>query len=164
MNGTVFYFAYGSNMEPERFRRRVGPWISSCRARLTDHRLRFASVVQSEGGGGAVVDVCPGGRVDGVLFEITAPQMEQMDAVELDPARDLAGRGRRLRHRVETEHGPMECEFYTVEDDGGFSPPSAAYLALIVRGLAAAGYGEDAVERVRRAAAEAAERQHRRQR
>ena len=66
MTGFAYYFAYGSNADPERFRGRVGAWLSRYRARLDDYRLRFASSVQSEGGGGAVIDPHPGDHVDGV--------------------------------------------------------------------------------------------------
>ena len=121
MNKTVFYFAYGSNAAPERFKARVGVWRSRRRARLLDHRLRFARMVQSEGGGGAVVDASPGRYVDGVLFEITAEQLAAMDREEFDPARDVAATGKRIQRTVETAEGPLESELYTVDDDGGFS-------------------------------------------
>jgi hypothetical protein len=64
-NESIFYFAYGSNADPERFKARVGPSRSRRRARLQGYRLRFARMVQSEGGGGAVVDESPGAYVDG---------------------------------------------------------------------------------------------------
>ena len=52
---TVFYFAYGSNADPDRFRSRVGPWRSCRAASLEGYRLRFAASVQSESGGGIPV-------------------------------------------------------------------------------------------------------------
>jgi len=153
---SVFYFAYGSNADPDRFEARVGRWRSRRRARLAGHRLRFARMVQSEGGGGAVVDPWPGRHVDGVLFEIDATQMAAMDREEFDPSRDVAATGKRVGVTVETEDGPVEAQLYTVADDGGFSAPSALYLEHILRGLAAAGHEEQALEAVRAAAAEAA--------
>ena len=72
----VFYFAYGSNADPERFRARVGAWRSRRPGWLDGHRLRFADSVQSEGGGGAVIDPAPAAVVAGVLFEITTEQLE----------------------------------------------------------------------------------------
>ena len=74
MDETLFYFAYGSNADPERFQARVGPWLSRRTAWLDDYRLRFADSVQSEGGGGAVVDFEEGGNVAGVLYEIIKRQ------------------------------------------------------------------------------------------
>ena len=157
MNETVFYFAYGSNADPDRFKARVGVWRSRRRAKLLDHRLRFARMVQSEGGGGAVVDASPGRYVDGVLFEITAEQLAAMDREEFDPARDVAATGKRIQRTVDTAEGPLEAELYTVADDGGFSAPSDTYLGHILRGLEAAGHDEAALAGVRAAAAEAAE-------
>jgi gamma-glutamylcyclotransferase len=157
LSNTVFYFAYGSNTDPERFKARVGEWRSRRRARLPDHSLRFARMVQSEGGGGAVVDPSRGSYVDGVLFEITAEQLAAMDREEFDPARDVAATGKRIQRTVETEEGPLEAELYTVADDDGFSAPSDTYLGHILRGLAAAGHDETTLAGVRAAAAKAAE-------
>jgi hypothetical protein len=154
----VFYLAYGSNADPDRFRSRVGPWRSRRRARLDGYRLRFAASVSSEGGGGAVVDEAPGDHVDGVLYEITSEQMAAMDREEFDPSRDTAGLGRRVRVEVEVEGGSVPAEMYTVRDDGAHAPPSERYLGHIVRGLEAAGHPTEAIDRVR-AAARAAARQ-----
>jgi hypothetical protein len=153
MADTVSYFAYGSNMDPERFRARVGEWQARGRARLEGYRLRFADSVRSEGGGGAVVDPCDGDGVDGVVFRITLQQLQAMDREEFDGSRDPSRLGRRLRRTVVTDEGAVEAELYTVEDDGGWCAPSERYLGHIVRGLEAAGHDREAVERVRRIAA-----------
>ena len=152
MSETVFYFAYGSNAHPDRFRSRVGPWRSRHVAGLEGYRLRFAASVQAESGGGAVIDEEEDGTVDGVLYEITPGQMAAMDREEFDPSRDTGGKGRRLTVTVSTKQGPREAECYTVRDDGAWKAPSERYLGFILRGLAAAGHSRDAIERVRRAA------------
>ena len=149
---TVFYFAYGSNAHPDRFRSRVGPWRSRYAAGLDGYRLRFAASVQSESGGGAVIDEEGDGTVDGVLYEITPEQMAAMDREEFDQSRDTDGKGRRLTVTVSTEQGPRVAECYTVRDDGAWRAPSERYLGFIIRGLEAAGHSRDAIERVRRAA------------
>jgi cation transport regulator ChaC len=148
----VFYFAYGSNADPDRFRARVGPWISRRPAWLDGYRLRFAASVQSEGGGGAVVDPAPGGAVAGVLYEITAEQLAAMDREEFDPSRDTRRLGKRVRVTVRDGDGTREAETYTVDDDGRWRSPSAAYVAFIVRGLEDVGHGNEAVRAVREAA------------
>lgn len=156
---SVFYFAYGSNADPERFTARVGAWRSRCAGRLEGHRLRFASSVQSEDGGGAVVDALPGGIVDGVVYEIGADQRTAMDREEFREDRDTARLGRRVRHTIVTDTGSIEAELYTVaDDDEGWHPPSARYLGHILVGLEAAGHGPEALERVRHAAREASAR------
>ena len=157
MDEMVFYFAYGSNADPERLRARVGSWRSRRRAWLDRYRLRFTDSVRSEGGGGAVVDPNEESSVDGVLFEITAAQLAKMDREEFDPGRDRKRAGRRIRCVVRTEQGPIKAELYTVVDGGGWSAPSEAYVGYILRGLEAAGHPADALERVRRVAAGAAD-------
>ena len=129
MSETVFYFAYGSNAHPDRFRSRVGPWRSRYAAGLEGYRLR-----------------------DGVLYEITPEQMAAMDREEFDPSRDTDGNGRRLTVTVSTEQGPRVAECYTVQDDGAWRAPSKQYLGFIIRGLRAAGHSRDSIERVRRTA------------
>jgi hypothetical protein len=149
---SCFYFAYGSNMDPERFRARVGEWKSLRQAWLEDYELRFAESVRSEGGGGAVVDAAPGSTVAGVLFEITDEQLAAMDREEFAPHRDQVGAGRRLSVIVNTEGGQVGAELYTVVDDGGRCAPSEAYLGHILRGLEHAEHAPDAIEAVRRVA------------
>jgi len=151
---SVYYFAYGSNADPERFKDRVGAWRTRRRGWLPDHRLRFADSVQSEGGGGAVIDPHPGGRVDGVVFEITGEQLAAMDREEFDPSRDTSRLGRRLTVQVLTEDGSLEAEVYTVVDEGGRRAPSERYLRHILDGLADAGHPTDVLKRVRQVAAE----------
>lgn len=148
----MFYFAYGSNADPDRFRSRVGPWISRRAAWLDGYRLRFASSVQSEGGGGAVVDPSPGGTVAGVLYEISRDQMEAMDREEFDPARDTSRLGTRVQVAVRTDSGPCVAEMYTVNDGGGRSAPSETYLGFIIRGLEKAGHSASTIDAVRRIA------------
>ena len=116
----VFYFAYGSNADPDRFRSRVGLWRSCSAAGLEGYGLRFAASVQSEGGGGAVIDEASEGTVDGVLYEITPEQMAAMDREEFDQSRDTDGKGRRLTVTVSTEQAPRVAECYTVRDDGAW--------------------------------------------
>ena len=151
-DGSIFYFAYGSNADPDRFRSRVGPWITRRAAWLDGYRLRFAASVQSEGGGGAVVDPSAGGSVAGVLYEIGAEQLAAMDREEFDPSRDTKQLGKRVPVSVRGEGGPHAAEMYTVDDDGRWRSPSSTYLGFIVRGLEDAGHGPAATAAVREAA------------
>ncbi len=149
---TFFYFAYGSNADPDRFRARVGSWSSRRPAWLHGYTLRFAENVRSEGGGGAVVDRSESGIVDGVLYEISPEQMAAMDREEFDPERDRDHTARRLSLDVRTSEGSIRAELYAVDDDGGHCPPSETYLGYILTGLADAGHPPEALDRVRRAA------------
>ena len=148
-DASVFYFAYGSNADPERFRTRVGEWRSRRPAWLAGHRLWFSDSVQSEGGGGAVFGPHEGSTLAGVLYEITMAQQEAMDQVEKDPSRNLKNAGGRLSITVETADGPFEAEVYNVREVGGWSAPSETYVGHIVRGLEAAGHPAEVLDRVR---------------
>lgn len=149
----VWYFAYGSNLDPQRFRVRVGRW-SECRAAtLRGWRLRFSVRVQSEGGGGAIIEPDGQGVVHGAVFRIRGAQMDAMDRVELDPSRNADAVG--VRRRVEVLAGAetLSAEVYTIRTCGPGRAPSATYLEHILRGLEAAGYGGEVVAEVRAAAA-----------
>ena len=145
----VFYFAYGSNADPDRFKSRVGEWRSRRPAWLDGHRLRFASSVQSEGGGGAVFDRHDGSTLAGVLYEITGEQQQAMDRVEANPSRNLKDAGGRMTITVDTADGPFEAEVYNVQDEGGWRAPSETYLGHILRGLQSAGHPDEVLDRVR---------------
>ena len=154
---SVWYFAYGSNMDPVRFESRVGPWRSRRRARLDGYRLRFANSVRSEGGGAAVVDPSAGGSVDGVLFEMGTDQLEAMDREELDPDRDPGRVGRRMTVEVTTGDGSQRADLYTVDDGGGWLPPSEVYVTYLLDGLIAVDHCHHALAHVRRVASRASE-------
>jgi dolichol-phosphate mannosyltransferase len=143
---TVWYFAYGSNLDPERFRSRIGPWRERRAASLPGHRVRFSGEVSAEGGGGAVLVREEGATAPGALFLIDQAQLEAMDAVELDPSRDVQGRAERRGVEVETSEGPVTAEVYLLPDPRAFRAPSAVYLNHIVRGLRDVGHGEEVVE------------------
>jgi gamma-glutamylcyclotransferase len=150
---SVFYFAYGSNADPERFRSRVGEWRSRRPAWLAGHRLWFSDSVQSEGGGGAVFGPHEGSTLAGVLYEITMEQQEAMDRIEVDPSRNLKNAGARMTIAVDTADGPVQAQVYNVHEIGGWSAPSQAYLGHIVRGLEAAGHPAEVLDQVRSIAA-----------
>lgn len=149
---SVWYFAYGSNLDPDRFRARVGPWSRCRRATLADWRLRFSARVQSEGGGGAIIERSPGDIVHGAIFAIAPEQLAAMDAVELDPSRDTDAVGVRCAVRVDADGEALEAQAYSIDACGPGRAPSPRYLAHILRGLDAAGHDVAVVEAVRRAA------------
>ncbi len=71
-NDSLWYFAYGSNLDPDRFRDRVGKWTERRPAILHDQGLRFSGEVSSEGGGGAIIQRAPGKKVYGGAYRIGA--------------------------------------------------------------------------------------------
>ena len=144
----VWYFAYGSNLDHQRFLERVGTWTAHRQAALLDYELRFSGEVTSEGGGGAIVQPAPGKCVLGGLYEITAEQITAMDAVELGSAMNHDQRGVRRTVAVESEGETLPAELYEVPVPKLYRAPSARYLDILIKGLGDFGYGDDATAAV----------------
>ncbi len=149
----IWYFSYGSNLDPERFRCRVGLWTEFRRAVLHDHVLRFSGDVESEGGGGAIVEPAPGERTHGAVFRIDRDQLRAMDEIELGSERNVGGKGVRLTVTVETDEGPLDAELYTLPPGGRYRAPSTRYLGHIIDGLRAVGHADAVIARVHESAA-----------
>jgi gamma-glutamylcyclotransferase (GGCT)/AIG2-like uncharacterized protein YtfP len=86
-----YYFAYGSNMNPKRVAGRQMDFASHFSGRLDDYRLAFNKrSVKHPGAASANVVHAPGDYVEGVVYELTAPeQIETMDPFEGYPRRYL---------------------------------------------------------------------------
>lgn len=153
MSDQVWYFAYGSNLDPDRFRDRICDWSERKRAILGDYRLRFSGEVTSEGGGGAIIEEAPGDHVYGGVYRISRAQIETMDQVELGAATNPDRRGERAQLTLRCPDGTLEVEVYVVPRPKRYRAPSDSYLGHIVKGLRAFGYGEDVVARVEAIAA-----------
>jgi cation transport regulator ChaC len=153
MTDRLWYFAYGSNLDPDRFRSRVGEWRELRRARLDGYALRFCSDVQSEGGAGAVIVPDAVASVYGAVYGISGQQMAAMDGEEFDPDRDLASLGARRTVTVVTDGGPVTAEVYYVREPASFGPPSDVYLGHITRGLRAVAHDAQIIAQVEQIAA-----------
>ena len=149
----VWYFSYGSNLDPVRFRSRVGPWHEIRTAILDGYRVRFSGEVRSEGGGGAFVEPAEGEAAFGAVFLIDPDQMRAMDEVELRSERNLAGLAIRRDVDVRTPAEIVKAEMYTLPASGCYLAPSAKYLGHILDGLRAVGHPEAVLEQLRATAA-----------
>jgi len=149
----IWYFSYGSNLDPARFRSRVGPWHEMRTAVLEGYRVRFSGDVRSEGGGGAFVEPAEGAAAFGAVFLIDPDQMQAMDEVELRPERNLAGLAVRRQVDVRTPAEIVRAEMYTLPASGRYLAPSMKYLGHILDGLRATGHPEKVLEGVRAIAA-----------
>ncbi len=88
------YFAYGSNMNPDRVRERGLRFESATGAVLEGFRLVFNKVSRAHAGvGHANIQLAPGERVEGVLYELQDnEEIRKMDRFESTPinySRDL---------------------------------------------------------------------------
>lgn len=148
-DSALYYFAYGSNADPERFKKRVGPWKSRKLGWLQDYTLEFAAVVQSEGGAGAIISPALGKQVAGVVYEITPEQLAAMDKEEFDPEKDIHKMGQRVTEQVKTADGLLEVEVYKLKiEDPDLQAPSSTYLNHITQGLKAAGHDDATIANV----------------
>ena len=144
----IWYFTYGSNLDHERFRSRVGDWQEHRRATLEDYELHFSGEVTAEGGGGAIIQAAPGKRVHGGIYAITIEQLADMDAVELDSAMNLSHRGSRRTVGLSSDGDAIDAELYEVPAPRIYRAPSTKYLGHITGGLRDFGYSDDVVDAV----------------
>jgi cation transport regulator ChaC len=80
----VHYFAYGSNMAPERLLARIGSARKRCIARLDGHMLNFHKIGSKDGS--AKCDATRTGNAEhsvcGVVYEIAADELIALDQFE----------------------------------------------------------------------------------
>ena len=77
---TMEYFAYGSNMNPERMKQRIGWSPPSRGAVLQDYQLMFDK--QSNDGGKANIRPLKGEAVEGVLYQLAEKDLLSLDGFE----------------------------------------------------------------------------------
>jgi cation transport regulator ChaC len=151
----MLYFAYASNLDPVQFRARCPAHEVVGLAVLADHRLVFPRFSGDWGGGVASVALAHGGKVWGVVYELSDPDLAALDTYE----------GWRA---VGDQHNHYDRETVTVElvrpDDASVprrlrvltyiarisnpSAPSRRYLETILRGARHHRLPEDYVERL----------------
>jgi hypothetical protein len=130
----VWYFAYGSNMQPATFAGRRG--IVAARAlaaRLAGWQLVFDKTpLLPMGQGMANVVATPGAEVLGVAYAITADDLAHVDLTE----GVLIENYRRVAVQVAPLGGRVPFEAWTLTSDRRTAGllPSARYLALLVDG------------------------------
>ena len=143
----VLYFAYGSNLDLRRFRRRCSGASVAGRARLPDHQLAFTRYSRHEKGGVADIVPQPGATVWGALYEIDDDCFAALDEYE--------GAPRAYRREtvlvIDDQGVEREAIVYVANKTGEFAP-SRQYLAQIARGARDHGLPEEyvrAIEQVR---------------
>ena len=145
---SVWYFAYGVNLDKDIMRRRVGEWAEARRARLRNYELRFNTYSPTWRGGTASIVEKEGAVVYGVAYLIDEEQMRALDKHVGVPSRYS-----RIKVTVETEDGELLNAMTHVASNPKHNiPPSQQYLAALLRGLRQHGYGEDVVRTVKKVA------------
>ena len=108
-----FYFAYGSNMDPEQMAIRV-PWTDpqqSRAGRLNGWRLTFDKEALAGAGYANIVE-CDGDQVEGTVWTIDAEGLGELDGFEGEGSHYL-----RRPLEIETSDGPVLCVAYVAHPD-----------------------------------------------
>jgi gamma-glutamylcyclotransferase (GGCT)/AIG2-like uncharacterized protein YtfP len=141
----VLYFAYGSNLELRRFRKRCPSATVVGRARLADHALGFTRYSRAEKGGVADIVPQPGATVWGGLYEIDQSCFGALDGYEGAP-REYRRETVRVIDDAGAEH---DAAVYIANKSGEFAP-SSAYLEQIITGARDHKLPEDYIEGLER--------------
>ena len=143
---TLWYFAYGSNLDPGTFlgRRRMRP-VETRVGVLEGFELRFDLPIGPGERGVANVAPRPGDAVWGVAYRLTHPEAERLDRTE------GVHRGAYLRLSIELrETASIVLPAFTYHSSRGVAgrKPSRRYLGLILAGARHHGLPAEYVERL----------------
>jgi gamma-glutamylcyclotransferase (GGCT)/AIG2-like uncharacterized protein YtfP len=130
------YFGYGSNMNPEVMKKRIGDWESVERAILRDYRFVFMPKP------GIVIPVIvpsKGDKVLGAVYTLTEDQLREIDKYESPYSTETV--------EVETEDGKIEALAY-VFDLHEFRSRVESYRSDWIEGLKHHRYGEEEISEV----------------
>src|SRR5690606_1503789 len=134
---THLYFAYGSNLDGAQMRRRCPSARLGGAAILDGYGLGFAGRSASWGGGVATVVRDREGRVPGLVWAVSADDLERLDRCEGHP---FAYRRKRLL--VDTGEARRRRVHVYVKDDAEQALPTEAYLGVIWRAYRRHGFDE----------------------
>lgn len=125
------YFAYGSNMNPDRMRGRGVAFSQRRRAKLPGYKLVFNVLEERNTRIGYANIVSQDGDVtEGVLYEIP-----QSDFLKLDSAEDAPECYQRCKVRVTLDHeGEIEAMTYVGRRTGSHLLPTKEYLDHLLVG------------------------------
>ena len=144
-DGTVIYFAYGSNMLVCRLRERVSSAKALGMGWLPGHRLMFHKKSKKNGSGKCDIVSSEGCTVYGVLFEIDANQETTLDKYE--------GHGyhkKKVRVQVSDERCMSAFTYYA--DNASVEvalKPYTWYLKHVITGAEEASLPETYIEEIR---------------
>ena len=141
----MFYFAYGSNMDPDGMRTRAPDAVPLGAARLPGWRLTFTADDPDDGYGVPHIEPDPADEVWGVLWEIGDDDLRSLDAYE----------GNAYTHDVvAVSHDGRDVEAVVyLATPTGYRAPSPGFMEVLVRGAEAHGLPPGYIERLRRVVA-----------
>ncbi|WP_193141587.1 gamma-glutamylcyclotransferase family protein [Meridianimarinicoccus sp. MJW13] len=143
MCGKVNYFSFGSNMDHDQIRRRIGDVELIGKGVLSGHDVVFNR--QGTYANGAVASIAPtqGSFVHGVIWRLSQEQLRKMDEIE-DPSAY-----KREAIEVEDAQGNRYvCGVHVAIPQSDPPPPDRAYLELILAAARAQGLPDDYIGRL----------------
>jgi gamma-glutamylcyclotransferase (GGCT)/AIG2-like uncharacterized protein YtfP len=152
MNDHTLYFAYGSNMGPERFKLRILSARRLCIATLAGHELKFHKI--SKDGSGkcdAAFTDNSASKVHGVLYSVETGELKALDSFE--------GRGHGYERRrvtvLSTEGETFEAETYTATNIDPDRRPFDWYKEHVLQGAKRNGLPSDYIAMIEAVTADA---------
>ena len=143
MSKTITYFAYGSNLSEAQMKARRPGARHAGRAALRGYRIAFAGYSALWGGAVATLAPDPKGRVRGVLYELTAPDLEALDRWEGHPHYY-----RRVRATVtDGQRRDRRVHLYVMTPERALGEPAMEYLVALLRAYVSLGFDTDALLR-----------------
>jgi len=138
----IWYFAYGSSLNVDEMKTRIGEWQLSKRALVRSYRLVFN--VYSKKRTGYIANLQSSDnfedKVLGVVYRITPEQLAKLEKIEGISASDV---GAELEDGNEISHAKVFIR-KTVEKE---REPPKEYRRMIEQGLLQHGYSEAAVKK-----------------
>ncbi|MEW5853134.1 MAG: gamma-glutamylcyclotransferase family protein [Myxococcota bacterium] len=138
------YFAYGSNLDEAQMRRRCPSSRVGPRGVLREYALAFGGFSRSWGGATATVVPRAGAHVPGVLYDVTAEDLQLLDGFEGHPHEY-----ERVVTTVDVGEARTEAWVYILPLTGEPRAPARRYLEVIERSYTRWGFD---VEMLRAAA------------
>jgi len=139
----MFYFAYGSNMDERQMQSRCPESALVGIAILDGYRLGFTRYSKNRNGGVADIVSEQNQSVWGLIYKVTAKDMETLDAME--------GRGKAYERMAATvrflDGRTVEAETYYVINKQPYIKPSEEYLALLLNAAKKHKFPAEYVER-----------------
>ena len=144
----VYYFAYGSNLDPSQMKDRVGGWISSERVRVEGYKLVF-NVWSKEKWHGWAANLKKTDSIEdtsyGVMYEITNQQLVTMAGWE---GKDIVPMSISVKKENNRRQNDVKIFIWTKEEPS--HEPTDAYKKAIITGLKQHGYEQEIIERVQK--------------
>jgi gamma-glutamylcyclotransferase (GGCT)/AIG2-like uncharacterized protein YtfP len=126
------YFAYGSNMDPERMRKRGVTFVARRSGILENHALVFNKSSADARMGYANIIPDKGSNVEGIVYTLVDTAIHKLDLYE-----DYPVQYDRIPLDIQfPEGGKITCQVYVAQPDKvkkGLKP-SASYLAHLLKG------------------------------